>query len=78
MKNFLAEATAPVVTPEMIKAGRNATRVEDDCPPDELMARIYRAMRVLEPQTEPPSPDKEGARVLVAHYTPITAEEVGS
>jgi len=41
LSNIFAEIE---VTTEMIQAGREATRPEDDCPPDELMARIYRAM----------------------------------
>ncbi len=44
---YAAESIAEdeAVTDEMLQAARRATRPEDDCPPDELIARIYRAMR---------------------------------
>ncbi len=33
------------VTDAMIQAARHVTQPEDDCPSDELIVRIYRAMR---------------------------------
>ncbi len=50
------------VTPDMIAAGRAATRVEDDCPPDELMARIYCAMRAVEPHPLAAKPETTPSR----------------
>src|SRR6185295_17046187 len=47
VRRYAAEKIAEdeAVTDEMVQAARRVTRPEDDCPPDELITRIYQAMR---------------------------------